>query len=205
MNSFEENLNEKPISHSSNEAIFINSIENIEASLQDRINTILVQLGEKNTAEVELGRDYEKSIKEEDSVKLSTDFENICINNGIFFKKIEEKKIVPRYLISKDKEMLEECLDAFNFHNSKEIGLLFGYPKTAVEAYLKGEDYLIPFNQENEFISPKIMHQDYMKFLNFRLSKDHWEEELEIPKKYAEIIKTKSPYLYNQLMEKMKV
>lgn len=86
----------------------------------------------------------------------------------------------------------------------KNLGRLFGFPQTAIEAYVKyAKD---GFQDKNEFmmkrseIPEEIRNKDYFAFVGFGLSKEHWQEELETAKKWAAEIQKLSPTLYAEIV-----
>lgn len=101
---------------------------------------------------------------------------------------------VCNFHISRDKAALERLNHA---HSKSELGLALGYPTTAVEAYLKGQEFLIK-EQDLPF---DIRSSEVMDFLFFRLSKEHWAEELETVKRWAKAIKDNFPDFYQQVID----
>ncbi|MES2023283.1 MAG: hypothetical protein V4439_01230 [Patescibacteria group bacterium] len=77
------------------------------------------------------------------------------------------------------------------------IGLLFGYPETAVNAYTNKKHVL----KLTEEMSREIKKEDPGKFLNFYLSQDNWKSELETIKKTRDLFKKYSPKIYNEILE----
>lgn len=95
-------------------------------------------------------------------------------------------------LIGNTEERLESLKNARENNNTEALGLAIGFPKTAVEAFVKIKRELL-FDLPEE-----IKNQDYMTFSGFTFSKENWQEESETVKKWAEEIKKISPNLYNE-------
>ncbi len=87
---------------------------------------------------------------------------------------------------------------------NENLGQLFGFPQTAIEAYTKYRED--GSRDENEFVIKKnelpedIRNKDYIAFARFKLSKENWQEELEIAKKWAAEIQKLSPALYAEIV-----
>lgn len=117
-----------------------------------------------------------------------------------------------RVFISSNIETAEEL--AKNWPNSpshiesENLGRLFGFPQTTTEAYIKYEKG--GYQKENEFVLEKnelpqeIKNKDYIAFARFKLSKENWQEELEIAKKWAAEIQKLSPNLYTEIVRNWK-
>ena len=90
----------------------------------------------------------------------------------------------------------------------KNLGQLFGFPQTAIEAYVKyaksgfqDEKGII---LDNNKLPEEIRNKDYVAFATFWLSKEHWQEELETAKKWAAEIQKLSPTLYAEIVKNWK-
>ncbi len=118
--------------------------------------------------------------------------------------KVEDEVIVRfSVAVSKKEEYLSQLMDADKQGNNKEIGLLLGYPATAVDSYnseaaLDSERFFqidLPEEERKE-----IRESGVLKFLGFQPSKEHWREELEEVRESQALIKEKAPYLYEAIM-----
>jgi hypothetical protein len=129
---------------------------------------------------------------------------------GLFCKIAEDKDSKnPRKacFIANNQEVLESLSNLFfgdhlNSSVCLELGKIYGFPKTAIEAFKKNHNSMININNnKDEFfltweeVEEKIP-KDLQPFIGFKFSKDHWEEELKILEKWAEEIKLVSPELY---------
>lgn len=78
------------------------------------------------------------------------------------------------------------------------IGLTLGYPETAIAAFIRGSSFTFSrFDLEDE-LDDTILPS----FLTFHLSKDYWQEEIEVVKKWRDKTEELSPYLFNLVTNK---
>lgn len=81
-------------------------------------------------------------------------------------------------------ETLEQYTRAMG---SSNVGKLFGYPDTAVRAFQTGESALLPTGQQ-ELREQEAGLPDTLTM--FRLSLDHWAEELEVIEEWYSVLQT---------------
>jgi hypothetical protein len=205
-------MNEKFIGSESKENTLEKNIESIESSnltIESKLELALMLLDRKKG--VQLGdykiidSDEERKIYSEkftrelsDTVKL---LDSINLEHQIV-KELSDDNGIMGYsvLISKDKNILKEFVEADKKNDDKIFGKIVGYPETAVEAY--GTDKA--FNLEEELPPAeleKLKSEGIMPFLLFTPSKEHWTEELEWARKNKHLIKEKAPKLYDDLIQ----
>jgi hypothetical protein len=192
----------------------IKAIEKLPLNLEDKRDLILLYLGEKPASLIEESKSYKKEKEIDFLEKINQErekIEQIFKNLGLFWKrggiyKVVKKKscdIGYKFLVSKNPENLSQLIKALEEKDSKKIGLSLGYPKTAAEAFAKGE--LLDYKNLKKLISKEeweeIKKENLFKFLTFHLSKDHWREELEIVKRHQKLIKEKAPRLYEEIIK----
>lgn len=121
------------------------------------------------------------------------------------------------FLIGKNDENLKELSNAYystfertaedyspesfqKFQRTREqrIGYALGYPHTAVDAFVDPDQGSI----EEDELPEEIQKSDELKFVNFILSRDHWQEELEYARQKAELVKEIAPEIYNRTVAK---
>jgi len=94
------------------------------------------------------------------------------------------KRIVPAVIVAKDVVWLNRAKQAFLSGDEEETGRCYGYPETAVQAYMGR----IPrYRDSNESISG-----------TFIASEKHWEKELETVKLWHDTVKKLSQKIYDQ-------
>lgn len=98
------------------------------------------------------------------------------------------------YYVCKDQEHLDRLLEFRKKYDPEGIGLALGYPKTATEADAKGTR--LPVEQ----VPDELRKSDEFKLLNFRLSADHWQEEMEQVRQNAQFIQKHYPSFYQKIV-----
>ena len=169
---------------------------------QDKADLLLVWDGFKPTAMVELSYFQRSKFSRKEFHKKIGDLEkifqklNLCYRLQINYPK--RKKEVTHYsYIARNQKKLKEIIAADAEKNIRKrrlkLGVLLGYPKTAVQAFVDGKVL-------NRF-PPSVLKREELKFLNFRLSK-HWRKEFEYIRKRAKAIKQIVPEFYAQIVNK---
>ncbi len=205
----------------------IEEIEKSPLDVGDKRDLALHCFGEKPAALLTVGQFLERTVWDkkdnipEEIVQDKEVVEKILDELGFFYqtKKIksgpEEKIYFVGYdiFVSKNSENLNRLVKAFDGENEQEIGFALGYPETAVKAFpardpdYKGFyegclDYRELYGILPKYERDELLKEGVFKFLNFKLSKNHWREELEVARKYQRLIKEKAPNLYKEILEK---
>lgn len=169
---------------------------------QDKTDLLLVWDGFKPTAMIELSYFPLATISRKEFHKKIGDLEKILQKLDLRYRLQinypKRKKEVTHYsYIARNQKKLKEIIAADNEGNTKKrrlkVGLLLGYPKTAVKAFADGKALNL-----NDLPS-KIYQKKELKFLNFRLSKN-WPEEFEYVEQRAKAIKRMNPELYRRIL-----
>ncbi len=117
------------------------------------------------------------------SAAIDEIFEEEVIQTGLPYGYITKKGKMGggSIVVAKTKEKVKELLELFHQSNliHKKIGLTLGFPKTAVEAWIKGYDYIY----NNKF------PEGYISI--FTLSKDHYQDEMKVVKLWVDNAKQK--------------
>ena len=103
-------------------------------------------------------------------------------------------------------ESNEETRIKIHEDEAEELGALYGFPKTAAHAFAQDKQNGIDFRKGDDR-SALLPHEEYptgdfMAFCTFRLSKAHWQEEIEVVKKWAETVQRLHPELYEKVVTK---
>lgn len=178
---------------------------------EDKAILLLVLAGEKPAGSLSIdfrpgepGQSEEKFNQERESFERFMEENNIPYFSresdvGVFD---EGKEIVLRqsmFTLGGNPASLERAEQADSVKDPREFGNTMGYPETAVEAYAKeyttGEVQLL---KRDEY-PVEVALSDESNFLFFRLSKDHWREEFETAKRWAQTVKEASPEIYERL------
>lgn len=102
--------------------------------------------------------------------------------------------------IARDEEALQALMAAHALHGKDRVawdqamGSALGYPATSIQAYAQ-KTFLLP-----DEVPAEIRERPLMKFKPFSLSRDHWQEELEVVRSWAEAVKTLSPRIYAEVI-----
>lgn len=100
------------------------------------------------------------------------------------------------FCIAKDLDTAIELCNARENWNEEKEGALLGFPKTAVDAFI--HDTMLDIDDTP--LSTEHVSAEAMKFLNHRLSKEHWEEEVKYLPDFARNVMRISPEIYNQCL-----
>jgi len=132
------------------------------------------------------------------------ELKKVLKGSGLFYEmaknlKKENEILGFNMVVARNKEDLEKFLEVEKEDNDREMGLLLGYPETAIEGY-ENRDFLIvedlPKNEQE-----KIEKEGVLKFSGFSPSKKYWREELKEVRKIQSLIKEKSSSIYKQIIE----
>ncbi|GEM_PF-3319501 len=116
---------------------------------------------------------------------------------------------IVRVCVSREKEIAEKLKSTPAFvggGGSKSYGTLCGYPETAINAFVEAERGGEARLRKSELLIRKeelpadTKNQEFMAFLNFRISRAHWREELEVVKRWSEEIRSIKPTLYEKIV-----
>lgn len=110
-------------------------------------------------------------------------FQNIVLGNDM--------KEIYEFMDVYQKRLLDKDTDA---EIDRKFGLMMGYPETAVKAFVGDPGYT---KITSDDLDEEIQNQEYMAFGNLTFSKEHFEEELDVVKKWAEVVKKKAPKVYD--------
>ncbi len=104
-------------------------------------------------------------------------------------------------VVAKEIENLNKIEEAVKNNNNMDMGIMFGYPRTAVEAYGTQDVLDLETDLPEEYAD--LRKEGMLPFLKFAPSKLHWKEELKWAKDNKKIIEEKSPNTIDQAIEEM--
>lgn len=141
--------------------------------------------------------------------------ENLLRKNNLCFHLSREEldRHVPLagFTVARDQAVLDACVAQTVRTDAREgsrervayykaIGTLFGFPATAVKEYSKNGERM-----EYEDLPRDIAQSELGRFARntrlFILSKDHWQEELEVVAQWASCIQQRAPLLYKAILQ----
>ena len=94
-------------------------------------------------------------------------------------------------------EVVEKGINSEDYH--EKIGELLSIPESSVKAFTEGDEQLLSDKEARKRL--RDIEEGLDNFLNFRMSKDNFEKELEFVKDRAEKIKRVSPEIYKEIKE----
>jgi len=104
-------------------------------------------------------------------------------------------------VVAKEIENLNKIEEAVRNNNDMDMGMMFGYPRTAVEAYGTQDVLDLETDLPEEYAD--LRKEGMLPFLKFAPSKLHWKEELKWARDNKKIIEEKSPNTIDQAIEEM--
>lgn len=180
----------------------LKNLENFDfLANQHKIDIICVYKGIKPASKIELlyRPGYPSYIKKDFQSNLSLlkdVLKSLNLSSSMDIDDSDNEETVTTFYIGKNQQNLQEVIEAFsNIEEDRDkiIGKALGYPKTAINNYpnkIKSIDSL----------PEEVKNSEYIKFLNFRLSEDYWQEEIEEVKKRAATIKEVDENFYNTII-----
>lgn len=179
----------------------IKIIEKIEfLDLYDRAKLVLVYLGLKPACEVSI-------YKSSEAQKLKNILKEVglyCLKSKHFNKESydEMKKVLPstcvfpisRCSVAKDFSTAKKLSEINPAQHHREYGKLMGYPKTAIDNFLKKESCLNKSSMDK-------LKKKYGIIFSFRLPKTNYQDELNLLIDWSENIKKYAPELYKKILE----
>lgn len=108
-----------------------------------------------------------------------------------------EKYHYDRFVItvSQDQSVAESLMAAKTKLDEYKEGILLGFPETAVRAFINGN--MLEYDDETE-LREYLSHDEY-EFLNHRVSKDNWKNEVAYLPTYVDTIRRLSPAIFKQV------
>ncbi|MST04353.1 MAG: hypothetical protein EXS49_02190 [Candidatus Pacebacteria bacterium] len=182
---------------------------------QDKVNLILVLEGAKSICEIELNNPskeaYEKNAdvvyqeNTEEFEKSISVLEALIQELGLFYDKMafHNNESQPEYdgvefIVSKVQEKVDLFRKIEEEKNDEKRGIEFGkifeIPDTAIKAFESGKLKL------PEDLPSEIKQEEAFYFIYFAFSEDYWQEEFEIVRRRAEIVKEIAPNLYAKIV-----
>jgi len=189
----------------------IELIENSNLESGKKLDLMLLLLGKKQGAQ--LGN-FKVIESEQQQKKITQEFTqellnilNIIKEAGLPYymaKELSSDKGIIGFsvLVSKNNDILKKFAEADKNDDDKTFGLIVGYPSTAIETYQT--DKAFDFREELSSNDLKnLQDEGVLPFLLFKPSQEHWDEELKWARENQQLIKEKSPRLYQELVQKV--
>jgi hypothetical protein len=184
---------------SENELASVKQLENLPLVPLDKAAILLVHGGLKPSALIAVPGSVSKDTKPVDPQLLS-DLKDVLSGLQMLYevRTVEiDHCVVYRFFIARNSEGAKLLESTFNHEprDEIEVGRLLGYPESATRAYLSSEMLEISKTPlETESVSASAM-----QFLNHRLSKENWQEEVKYLETYSNYILRISPSLWKKI------
>jgi hypothetical protein len=193
----------------------IGAIESAPLDPVEKMELILVKTNRKPVTDIEfvgpVWREEEEAIpfdmdqvkKVEESLRAMgfiTEIRTPYKDEGYAVREYEGAPEIPMnreragIYIGNSKEALENFHQAVMSIDDRALGRFFGIPETAIDAFVGDENERL-YRQD---LPDEIKQSDIYPFIHFVLSKDHWQEELEVIKGDAESVRRNSPKIFTE-------
>jgi len=190
-------------------------IEKAKIEIDDKINLMLTKGGLKPASEIlfVIKTWYEDDLTEHMSQEDVQEALDVIRALGLPYRFGERKIIEESYstknepdrqkffwreqmdiLIGRTSQDLEFLERALKSNSDKMLGKAFGFPPTAVEAFIGKKEVL-----DRKFLPSDVQHSDGILFSSPTLSRDNWQEEIKQGQLYGEFIQKISPKLYVEM------
>ena len=180
----------------------ISIIEEMPLMIGDRVRILLTYRNVKPASFVDLfdpNRDTNKPDSYDLPKQVEVELEHNLARVGLQYLKRDRAIVVGEDEIfmqrslyfGRDKESLTRLLTA---HSPSEFGIAFGFPQSAIEAYIGKRKRF-----HGQF--PEDISNDTLRFSEFVKSADNWREELKTPQQWADVTRSSSLYLYQTYMQ----
>jgi hypothetical protein len=181
------------------------------------LDLVLTIVGEKPLTSIEFGIEEEKRWKAEE---LFQGLKTILGKLNLTVQKIErpgmEKNEIAIYIfVAKSNEIISKAIEAWKKKDEETIGELYGYPETAVKAFVeamedfktKEKELLLPGENWVEHIDEEtrkeIARKRLLEFVGFRLSREHYKEELKVAERWRGAVERICPEFLEELSKEL--
>lgn len=201
-----KNKSEQPdeLTISKVERVSIARVEGLPIRDFDKVDLVLLLAGLKIAIDINVPRD-------------NNDWQNIIKYLGLYFLEDEElgDESKRKIYVARSQEDVEKLRNAFKQSNDIELGILSGYPLSAVENYNNTTKELLNLdlkeadvanllkNRYMELVDlpPDVEVEEILPFIHFHLSTKNWKGEIEVVRKWVDTIKDLDPDLYTRITD----
>jgi len=193
----------------------IERIEKSKMTIDDKINLLLIKGGLKPSSEILLviKTQHDEGLTEHMNEEEVQEALSIIQESGLSYRFNDREIVREPYRTEKEPEIQRfyrrEQMSILIGRSPKELGFLeralesksdemlgkaFGFPPTAVEAFVGKRK---PLNRHS--LALEIQHGDGILFSSPTLSQDSWQEEIKYGQQRGKFIKKISSQLYNEM------
>jgi hypothetical protein len=195
----------------------IKTVEDMEITPPEQVDLVLLLLNEKQATEIALDSDeypapspvhkvspdtVEAIRRHLNALPIAYDVspERLLVSlarkhNPVEVHLVDDGRTRMHIDIATDADTLQRLQHGDKRNNEATLGQLYGFPETAITAYINGDVI-----DEDELPNDVIASPAYA-FTSFRLSRDHWQQELATGERWAKLIQQYSPRIYTTYME----
>lgn len=175
----------------------IETIKDLEGiDVRAKIELIFILLGAKPVTEIYIHDSGNQKVKQLQDVFAGMGIE--CSQRSSY--KNGSGETVYELIVVGNASDLEKCLTT---NDPRELGKLYGFPETAVDAYVRADQGEAVRLIGIEDLPEDVRNSEYAPFCQFCFS-EKWQEELKIPKQWSEIAKKYAPELHGQFLQEWK-
>ena len=194
----------------------VKKIEQLKINPDHKVNLLLTKAGLKPASELELlistkdseGKTVER-MTDEDIEQALAAIEELGLPRLVKEREVdkrpfwsEEEPDIEKFfkeekidvLIGRSQKELDLLVEALKSGDEELIGRAFGYPPTAVEAFVGKRESI-----ELKTLSEEAQEASY--FLTPTFSEDNWQEELKIAQRNADFIKKINPTIHAERLK----
>lgn len=191
---------------------FLENVESSKLDVDGKINLLLVKGGLKPTAIIDVPMRGRKEIfRTEEDLKS---IESLIKDSGLA-QDIDKEEVnsieKTNFFIGDSKEAVERLKELIKTttgeDRDREVGMLLGYPLSAVDAFVSGQLKAEERNEKiinREDLPSDMQEADAVVFSPFALSKENWAEEIKQGQIWADYIKSLSPRIYQEMIDEDK-
>jgi hypothetical protein len=128
---------------------------------------------------------------------------------------MEKGEIAVTIFVARSNEIISEAIQAWKKEDEETMGKLYGYPETAVKAFVeamedfktKEKELLLPAENWVEYVDEEtrkeIAQKRLLEFVGFRLSRKHYKEELKVAERWRRAVERICPEFLEELSKKL--
>ncbi len=166
----------------------IKIIEKLNLGPSQKADLILVLLGVKKATDIPVYKWNDSLEKVRETIVNETKLKLAQLQ-----RESRNRNLVAWYGVARDQNTADQLARLDSSKDHEEFGKMMSFPQTAIDAFIK---------------SNKLKNEDYPDMsgivVHFALSKDNWQEEVNLLKYWSELIKKYAPDLYLGLKKRQR-
>jgi hypothetical protein len=179
-------------------------------SFQDKTRLVLIAAGEKPATIIDVRNTYLSKYNERRMREMKAFYEQLGLPFKIK-KRTDDHRIIASVYVGRDDNWLNRLMKADDEDNDLECGRCYGFPKTAIEAYMgERERFYGKFDVQMghytivqclfELAEEDIPHEKLDPFIQFVFSQDNFRQEfISTSLRWHNVVRRLSPKIYDQI------